>query len=302
MRKEWVKYLCDPIDKTNLKVDRIIKKNGSNILLGTLKSKSGNIYNIKEGVPILLNRRTQPVKTVDSFAYEWEQFDFDYGEKGWLEDVVRPSVGNLKYFKNKVVVDCGAGSGRQSLWMARAGAKFVFSIELSDCAVTVVKKVAERYQDKIFVIQADLAYLPVNPLKAKVDLVYCVNVIQHTKNPQKTLSELSLFLRPGSEFLFNIYLKRGNLYLINLVQLLKKIMKIFPNFLIKLVSLTITIIVYPLKLTRHGFREFWLDIYDLLGSHSYQKFYSEEEVAKMLAKSRLKITKRSHYVMLLKRN
>ena len=161
---------------------------------------------------------------------------------------------------------------------------------------------AECWWPKIFVIQADLAHLPINKKFVGVDLIYCVNVIQHTQNPQKTLSELSLFLRPGSEFLFNIYLKRGNLYLINLVQLLKKIMKMFPNFLIKLISLMIAIIIYPLKLTRHGFREFWLDIYDLLGLHGYQKFYSEEDVAKMLATSKLKIIKRSHYTMLLKRN
>lgn len=123
--------------------------------------------------------------------------------------MVRPSIGGLKYFKNKVIVDCGAGSGRQSLWMARAGARFVFSLELSGAAQTIIKKVTERYQDKIFVIQGDLAHLPINKKFVGVDLIYCVNVIQHTQNPQKTLSELSLFLRPGSEFLFNIYLKRG---------------------------------------------------------------------------------------------
>ena len=211
-------------------------------------------------------------------------------------------MGSTKYFKNKTIVDCGAGSGWQSLWMAQAGAKFIFSIELSDSAMTMVKKITEWYRDKIFVIQADLAFLPVNPLKTKVDLVYCVNVIQHTKNPQKTLSKLSSLLRPESEFLFNIYLKRGKFYLINSVQFFKKIVKVFPKFLIRLISLVIAIIAYPVKLKKHGFREFWLDVYDLLGPHSYQKFYSEEYVTKMLAKSKLKITKRSHYAMLLKRN
>ena len=82
MRGKWIKYLCDPIDKTNLCIDKIVDKKGDDILFGTLKSKSGNIYKIENGVPILLNSRTQPVKTVDSFAYEWEQFDFDCGEKG----------------------------------------------------------------------------------------------------------------------------------------------------------------------------------------------------------------------------
>ncbi|MEK7497293.1 MAG: hypothetical protein AAB656_00035 [Patescibacteria group bacterium] len=129
MRQEWVKYLCDPIDKTSLKIDKVIERRDGDILFGTLKSESGNIYNIKGGVPVLLNRQTQSVKTVDSFAFEWENFDFDYGKKGWLRDIVRPVLGSTKYFKNKIIIDCGAGSGRQSLWMAQAGAKFVFSIE-----------------------------------------------------------------------------------------------------------------------------------------------------------------------------
>ena len=104
MRGKWIKYLCDPIDKTNLCIDKIVDKKGDDILFGTLKSKSGNIYKIENGVPILLNSRTQPVRTVDSFAYEWEQFDFDCGEKGWLEDVVRPSVGGLKYLLSKPIL------------------------------------------------------------------------------------------------------------------------------------------------------------------------------------------------------
>ena len=131
MLREWVRYLCDPIDKTSLKIDEVIEKKGHDILFGTLKSRSGNRYSIKEGIPRLMNRHTQPVMTVDSFAYEWENFDFDYGKKGWLQDIVRPILGSTKYFKNKTILDCGAGSGRQSLWMAQAGAKFIFSIELA---------------------------------------------------------------------------------------------------------------------------------------------------------------------------
>ena len=301
MLREWVRYLCDPIDKTSLKIDEVIEKKGHDILFGTLKSRSGNRYSIKEGIPILLNRRTQPIRTVDSFAYEWENFDFDYGKKGWLQDVVRPTLGSAKYFKNKVILDCGAGSGRQSLWMAQAGAKFIFSIELSDSARTMVKKVTSRFKDRVFVIQADIAHLPINRKAAVFDLVYCINVVQHTENAKKTTAEISKLLGRNTDFIFNIYLRRGKSSLINFVQLFRKLISDLPNSLIKFISFIIAILIYPLKLRGNSFKELWLDVYDLLGTHHYQRFYSERYLAEILRELNLEIIKRTYYAMLLRK-
>ena len=210
MLKKWIKYLCDPIDKTSLSVSKITSRDGEYIISGILKSRSGNIYKIKNGVPILISKKTQGVSSVESFAYEWNTFDFDYGKKGWLNDIVEPVVDSTKYFKDKVVIDCGAGSGRQSLWIAEAGAKFVFSIELSDSATTIVKRVTSKFKNRIFVIQADIAHLPLKRNIANIDVAYCVNVIQHTKNPLKGTEEISKLLNKNSTFIFNIYLLRGN--------------------------------------------------------------------------------------------
>lgn len=302
MLKKWVKYLCDPIDKTSLKIDRVVRKAGNDIIAGTLRSSSGKVYEIKNGVPVLLNQKTQPVKSVESFAYEWKSFDFDYGRKGWLKDIVTPVLGGARYFKSKTIIDCGSGSGRQSLWMAQSGAKFVFSIELSDSAMTMVKKVTDKFKDKIFVIQADIAHLPINKKTVNVDLMYCANVIQHTKNPKQATLEISETMNRNSSFIFNIYLRRGNLHLIDFIQLFRRAIKRLPNSMVKYISLIAAIFIYPLKSTAHSFKEFWLDIYDLLGSHSYQRFYSESYLAKMLKESNLKIIKRSYYAILLKRS
>lgn len=302
MLKKWIKYLCDPVDKSSLKIGKITEKKGNDVIVGTLKSKSGRIYQIKDGVPILLNRYTQSIKSVDSFAYEWESFDFDYGKKGWLKDIVEPTLGSIKYFKNKTVIDCGAGSGRQSLWMAEAGAKFVFSVELSDSARSMVKKVIDKYRDRVFVIQADIAHLPIKKKTAEINVAYCVNVIQHTKNSMKATREISNLLGEKSEFVFNIYLRRGNMYLIDLVQLLKKTLRKLPKSLINYISLVFAIGFYPFKSKNLSFKELWLEIYDLLGTHSYQKFYTEEYLAGMLKNLKLNIVKRSYYVMLLTKN
>lgn len=314
MRQEWVKYLCDPIDKTSLKIDNVIAKKGRDILFGTLKSKSGNVYAIKEGVPILLNHRTQSTETVDSFAHEWKGFDFDYGKNGWVKDIVRPVLGGTKYFKNKIIIDCGSGSGRQSQWMAEAGAKFIFCIELSDAARTIVKKVTNRIRNKVFVIQADIAHIPINTKNVKVDLVYCINVIQHTKNPKSTMVELSRMMGKNTDLLFNIYLQKGRKYLLSVLNCLRKITRYVPYSLLKYFCFVVAVVVYPVSLlpfstkhlsrfvpVSHGFKETWLDIYDLLGSHEYQKFYTEKELCAILNKAKLKMVKRTRYAFLLKK-
>jgi SAM-dependent methyltransferase len=298
MNKKWIKYLCDPTDKSLLIVDKVVVQKGNDIISGTLKSKSGNLYQIKDGVPILLNQNTQPTKTVDSFAYEWKNFDFDYGRRGWNEDIVKPILGDTKYFKNKTIIDCGAGSGRQSLWMAEAGAKFVFSVELSDSARSMVRKVTSKYKNRVFVIQADIAHLPIKKT-AKIDVAYCINVIQHTKNPIKATGEISKLLDSKSEFVFNIYLRRGNLFLIDLVQGLKRMLDKFPKTLIRFAAFFFAIGYYPLKSKYQSFKELWLDIYDLLGTHYYQKFYTGKELQNILEYSGLRIKKRSKYALVL---
>lgn len=312
MLKKWLKYICDPIDKTNLEFLEITKNKGNDVISGTLKSKSGHMYKIRNGVPILINNFTQSTSSVESFAYEWNTFDFDYGKNGWIQDIVKPVVGTTRYFKNKIIVDCGAGSGRQSLWMAEAGAKFVFSIELSDSATSIVKKVTNKFKDKVFVIQADIAHIPIK-INIKPDLIYCVNVIQHTENPLKTTIEMAKLLDISSDFLFNIYMEKGRKLFLTLLSFIRKFTKHIPHVFIKFISFLITITCFILLYipiisswikkslpVKSSFKETWLDIYDILGSHKYQKFYSDAELGQILKKARLKIIKRSKYAMLLK--
>lgn len=314
MLKKWIKYLCDPIDKTDLEFIKIEKQLGNNILVGVLKSKSGNKYQIKNGVPILLNKTTQSLNSVDSFGYEWKTFDFNYGKKGWLNDIVKPIFNSSKYFKNKIIIDCGAGSGRQSLWMAQAGANFVFSLELSNSAMTMLPKVTSKYKNKVFVIQADIAHIPLKKKYVKPNLIYCLNVIQHTKNPLKTTLEISKLLNNKSYFIYNIYLEKGRKNFLKILKITRYFTKFIPKVVLKYLSLLITIFSYIISLIppigswfkkslpiKHGFKETWLDIYDILGPHEYQKFYSEDELNDILKNANLKVCKRSEYAMLLKK-
>ena len=54
-----------------------------------------------------------------------------------------------------------------------------------------------------FICQADINKLPVLP--EQFDVVVCLGVIQHTPNPEETISNLCSQLKPGGELVFDHY-------------------------------------------------------------------------------------------------
>lgn len=307
MKNYWLKYLKDPADGSTLNLEKkSISTNSKEISHGNLISKTKNTYKIVKGVVILLTNKTQTLKSVESFAYEWEQFGFLFAKETWLNDLIKPLVGSDKFFKGKVVVDAGAGAGAQSRWMIEAGARFVFSLELSNVIFTEHAKTIEWYKEKIFPIQCDIANPPLN---VKPDVIYCMNVIQHTKNPEDTFLALAELMNYKTIFLFNIYDKDKNpparLVLIRFIRLITRFLP-FPvwkwvsffciSFLylsVKIPFLSVLVKrIYPLG---KSFKGNWLNLYDLGGAHFYQEYFSESHQKNMIKKAGLKIKNRTKF-------
>lgn len=301
MKRQWINYLCDPFDKSKIK-----------IINGKLISETGNEYKIREGVPILLSSNSQSQESVQSFAYEWEQFGFLFAKKGWVKYLINPLVGGLDFFKDKIVIDAGSGSGAQSRWIAEAGAKLVISLELSDSIFTVHPKSVGKFRKKVFAIQCDIAQPPLN---IKPDIVYCMNVIQHTKDPEHAFLALSRLVQGKTLFLFNIYDKSKHsdkkLFLIKSIRVITRIL---PFVLWKWLSfLCITVLFLLLKVPKLGagicrfypvaysFKETWLNLYDLGGKHFYQEFFSKSSQEAMIKKAGLKIKNRTKFGYVLTR-
>ena len=116
-----------------------------------------------------------------------------------------------------------------------------------------------------------------------------------------------------TDFLFNIYMEKGRKLFLTLLSFIRKFTKYIPYVFIKFISFVIAFICFILLYIpiisnwikkslpiKRSFKETWLDIYDILGSHKFQKFYTERELKLILNKANLKIIKRSKYAMLLK--
>lgn len=308
MRVEWISLLRDPIDKSKLKLIDPVFKNGR-LLSGKLLSSSGRVYRIKEGIPILLSRETQSLNSVKSFAFEWDEWGYLFAKKNWLKNNIDPLLGNASKFKNKIIIDAGAGSGAQSRWMAEAGARMVISLELSDTIFSRHKKTIKGFESVIFPIQCDISYLPI---VLKPDILYCVNVLQHTKDPKKTFRNLISLMNKKTLFMFNVYNEEGFLGSYT-VKILRQIIKLLPFRIwrglayiiasgILLLDKTVPWIIklgYGNVHFSKDLKELWLQIYDAFGSHHYQYTLSQKEQINLFKEAKLKVKARSNFGYLL---
>lgn len=298
MKLAWIDMLCDPVDGTKLKlVNPVIKK--GHIVSGKLLGGSGNFYRIKEGIPILLPPSAQSTSSVESFAFEWDEWGYLFAKKNWLKNNIRPLLGTESAFKDKIIVDAGAGSGAQSRWMAEAGAKLVISLELSNTIFNRHKETIRGFEDVIFPIQCDIAHLPI---VVKPDILYCINVLQHTKDPKKTFDNLSSLMQKKTIFLFNVYNKEGFLGSKS-VTVLRRVVKWLPFRVWRWFSFFVAFGIFSLDKIApwvikskysdihysENFKELWQQIYDAFGAHSYQFTLSQKEQLDLFRKAKLKV-------------
>lgn len=303
MKQKLMGYLCDPVDKSDLSlVDPVYQENGD-ISEGWLVSSSGRRYPILDGVPRFAVLEKQP--SVVSFGDEWNYFNFDLFKLNWLNHTIKNTFGSLDVFKGKVVIDAGAGSGMQSLWMSEAGAEYVISLELSHAVDDIIRKNLAGV-DNVDVVQCSIDAPPIKD--NMIDgMVICHNVIQHTPSVEKTAHALWRIVAPGGEFVFNCYPK-NDLGFVRKIRL--KLYSVIRGFLSqrsfgfllnysRLMSVLRFVPLLGLLLEKanfmirgdvpkgpHYLRRCYiagvLNTFDCYGSHAYQHLKTNDEIQKLV--------------------
>ncbi|MEI6553666.1 MAG: methyltransferase domain-containing protein [bacterium] len=304
MNKTLLNFLCDPIDKTDLSLNNEVLDELGRVVSGTLTSKTGNVYQIIDGIPRFIKRDLQ--KSVVSFGDEWNYFNFDFKEN-WLDHTIKNTFGTTDIFKDKVVVDAGGGSGMQSLWMSQAGAKHVICLELSDSVDDIVKKNLIGINN-VDVVQCSIDQPPIKDNSIE-GIVICHNVIQHTPSVEKTAEALWKTVGAGGEFVFNCYPK-NDLGFVRKIRL--GIYYFLRNFLSKrsfkfiliyskIMAIIRFIPVIGYLLEKSNFmiqgdvpagpnyikRAYWqsaLNTFDSYGSHEFQHLKSDDEIRDLINK------------------
>lgn len=158
-------------------------------------------FPVHNGIP----RFVAQTNYADSFGLQWNTFrrtQLDsYTHTTLSRDrLARIAGGNLDAFMGKTVLEAGCGAGRFTEVMLNAGA-VIFAADISSAVEANRENCggSERY----FVCQADITRLPVK--SAQFDIVVCVGVIQHTPSPEKTMSALCSYVKPGGHLYIDHY-------------------------------------------------------------------------------------------------
>lgn len=305
MTPELLKYLCDPIDKCPLAlVDPVLNQDGS-IDSGVLVSTTGRRYPIVEGVPRFACDGKH-AESVESFGDEWNYFNFDEFKLNWLNHTISNTFDGVEAFAGKLVVDCGAGSGIQSRWMAEAGARHVIALELSHSVDGVMRKNLKGIPN-VDIVQCSIDAPPIKD--QSVDgIVICHNVIQHTPSVEGTARALWRLVATGGEFVFNCYQKNDQGLLrklrLALYGAVRGVLSRAPFRVILWYARIMAIVRFvPLlglaieksglmvrgdvpagpNRWRRAYKSGVLNTYDCYGSHSYQHLKTDDEIRTLVA-------------------
>ncbi|XP_044740909.1 histone-arginine methyltransferase CARMER isoform X3 [Chrysoperla carnea] len=156
------------------------------------------------------------VRTEDSSASQYFQF---YGylsqQQNMLQDFVRTStyqraiLGNISDFRDKIVLDVGAGSGILSFFAVQAGAKHVYAVEASNMAHHAQSLVqSNNLDDKITVIAGKIEEID---LKEKVDIIISepMGYMLYNERMLETYLHAKKWLKPGGK----MFPTRGELHI-----------------------------------------------------------------------------------------
>lgn len=171
------------------------------ILIG----KNGKTYPVRKGIPRFTGQR-QKIRTVISDKEQHTESHKNLYKHAWLNEFVKNTFNGEDVFKDKVVIDCGGGSGYQALWMLESGAKHVIHIESSHAVDGVVR---ECMEDSLFIdiVQCTLDDLPFEA-ESFEGLIICNDALRHSPSFDNSLKSLWSILLPSGEVVFQCPLRK----------------------------------------------------------------------------------------------
>jgi SAM-dependent methyltransferase len=180
----------------------ITEADGEEISAGILTClQCSKKYPIARGIP----RFVGDDDYASSFGYQWNLFRSEqidslnatrlsenrfYSETGWTPE----------WLKGKWILDAGCGAGR-FLDIASQTDCEVVGVDISSAVDAAAATIGDR--PNVHIVQASLYELPFRP--GAFDGCYCIGVIQHTPDPEKSVRSLPRLLKPGGRIAVTIY-------------------------------------------------------------------------------------------------
>jgi len=221
---------------------RVRKREGKEIIDGTLSCSCGASFPIVRGIPRILPKEISKDKaeTASRFFFEWRTFSgmekaYEKQFLGFIYPPVRPG-----FFRGKLVLDAGCGMGRHAVFASKWGAKVV-GIDIGnsvDIAYENTKKLPN-----VHILQADIYHLP---FKKEFDFAYSIGVLHHLPEPEKGFRKLLAVLKPKGSIFAWVYGREGNQILKILDPVRKNITSKCPLWFVYALSGMMMVFLYPL--------------------------------------------------------
>jgi ubiquinone/menaquinone biosynthesis C-methylase UbiE len=191
---------------------------------GVLVDGAGNHFRVADGVPIFV----EETNYADNFGLQWNSFaetQIDTAAhhmsslRFWAETAWTPAD-----LAGKRVLEVGSGAGRFTSVVLRESQASLASIDFSN-AVRANKLNNEEflYNGRLCLAQASIYEMPFP--NDYFDRVFCLGVLQHTSNFQRSLHALYGKTKPGGELVVDFYPIKGWWTKINAKYILRPITK-----------------------------------------------------------------------------
>ena len=160
--------------------------------------------------------------TASAFATSWNNVrpGSVYTRDQFLDWIAPLTPANLK---GASVLELGYGNGSLLVHVAGCGPARLVGVELGDTAPVARTNVAAAGVEPEL-IQGDLCEVDAG----RFDVVYCIGVLHHLKDPERGVLSVLRHTRPGGRFHAWVYGREGNGIVILLVDPLRKIASRLP--------------------------------------------------------------------------
>ncbi len=132
-------------------------------------------------------------------------------------------------FRGKNVLELGFGNGSLLHHMARSGPARLSGVELGDTLETARRNVGDVPGTRIELHHGDLTRVDLG----EFDLVYCIGVLHHLKDPSAGFDSVLRHTRPGGRFHCWVYAREGNALVRYFVDPLRRVSSRLPWWLTK---------------------------------------------------------------------
>jgi len=167
-------------------------------------------------------------KTADAFANSWnnlplgsiytpEQFE------DWMNPLTKEEI------QGRTVLELGCGNASLMVYLAAWQPAFLEGVDLGDSVETARKNMSALPFKNWQIVKADLTEFQ----SEGFDVVYCIGVLHHLKNPQAGFDAIIRNVKAGGRFHAWVYAREGNGIIIYVVDPVRKIVSRFPWWLTK---------------------------------------------------------------------